>query len=92
MAQATTHEDQLARLKKVEGQIRGIQRMIEDERYCIDILNQLQAVEAAIKRVEANILRKHLEGCVASAFRTGSEREQDGKLDEIMKLLIRFRS
>ena len=92
MAQTTTHEDQLARLKKVEGQIRGIQRMIEDERYCIDILNQLQAVEAAIKRVEANILRKHLEGCVASAFRAGSEREQDGKLDEIMKLLIRFRS
>jgi DNA-binding FrmR family transcriptional regulator len=92
MAQTTTHEDQLARLKKVEGQIRGIQRMIEDERYCIDILNQLQAVEAAVKRVEANILRKHLEGCVASAFRAGSEREQDGKLDEIMKLLIRFRS
>ena len=90
MTTATTHSDQITRLRKIEGQIRGVQRMIEDERYCVDILNQLQAVEAAIKRVEANILRKHLEGCVATAFRTGSEREQDAKLDEIMQLLSRF--
>ena len=92
MTTATTHADQMTRLKKIEGQIRGVQRMIEDERYCIDILNQLQAVEAAIKRVEANILRKHLEGCVATAFRAGSEREQDAKLDEIMQLLVRFKA
>ncbi len=90
MTTAATHSDQITRLKKIEGQIRGVQRMIEDERYCIDILNQLQAVEAAITRVEANILRKHLEGCVATAFRAGSEREQDVKLDEIMQLLVRF--
>ena len=92
MTTATTHREQIARLKKVEGQIRGIQRMIEEERYCIDILNQLQAVEAAIKRVEANILRKHLQGCVAEAFHTGSEREQDAKLDEIIRMLFRFKS
>ena len=89
---ATTHRDQIVRLKKIEGQIRGVQRMIEEERYCIDILNQLQAVEAAIKRVESNILKKHLQGCVATAVRTGSEREQDAKLDEITKLLFRFKA
>ncbi len=92
MANATTHTEQITRLKKIEGQIRGVQRMIEDGRYCIDILNQLQAVEAAVKRVEANILRKHLQGCVATAVRTGSEREQDAKLDEIIQLLFRFKA
>ena len=92
MTTVTTHSDQIARLKKIEGQIRGVQRMIQDQRYCIDILNQLQAVEAAIKRVEANILRKHLQGCVADAMRTGSEREQDAKLDEITQLLFRFKA
>ena len=92
MTTLTTHRDQVARLKKIEGQIRGVQRMIEEERYCIDILNQLQAVEAALRRVEANILRKHLQGCVAAAMRTGSEREQDAKLDEITKLLFRFKA
>ena len=92
MNTTTTHADQITRLKKIEGQIRGVQRMIEDERYCIDILNQLQAIEAAIKGVEANILRKHLRGCVATAFAAGSEREQETKLDEIMQLLIRFKT
>ena len=92
MTTITTHDDQITRLRKIEGQIRGVQRMIEEQRYCIDILNQLQAVEAAIKGVEANILRKHLQGCVSSAFRAGSEREQDGKLDEIMELLMRFKA
>jgi len=72
MANATTHTEQITRLKKIEGQIRGVQRMIED--------------------VEANILRKHLQGCVATAVRTGSEREQDAKLDEIIQLLFRFKA
>jgi DNA-binding FrmR family transcriptional regulator len=92
MIMAVTHGEQIARLRRIEGQIRGVQRMIEEERYCIDILNQLQAVEAALKRVEANILRKHLQGCVSAAVRTGSEREQDAKLDEIVKLLFRFKA
>lgn len=90
MINTTTHKEQIARLKRIEGQVRGVQKMIDDERYCIDILNQLQAIEAAVKGVEANILRKHLQGCVSEAFRTGSEREQDAKLDEIIRLLFRF--
>ncbi len=92
MTTVTTHTEQMTRLKKIEGQIRGVQRMIEEGRYCIDILHQLQAVEAAVKRVEANILRKHLQGCVATAVRTGSEREQDAKLDEIIQLLFKFKA
>jgi DNA-binding FrmR family transcriptional regulator len=92
MTTVTTHREQINRLRRIEGQIRGVQRMIEGERYCIDILNQLQAVEAAVKRVEANILRKHLQGCVAAAYQTGSEREQDAKLDEIVQLLFKFKA
>jgi DNA-binding FrmR family transcriptional regulator len=92
MTTVSTHKEQITGLRRIEGQIRGVQRMIETERYCIDILHQLQAVEAAIKRVEANILRKHLQGCVSEAFRTGSEREQDAKLDEIIGLLLRFKA
>lgn len=92
MAQLITHKEQVARLKRVEGQIRGVQRMIEEERYCIDILYQLQAIEAAVKVVEANILKKHLRQCVGDAVLTGSEREQDEKLDEIVKLLFRFKA
>ena len=93
MAQVTTtHREQVARLKRIEGQIRGIQRMIEEERYCIDILHQLQAIEAAVKVVEANILKKHLQHCVGDAVKSGSEREQDAKLDEIIRLLFRFKA
>jgi DNA-binding FrmR family transcriptional regulator len=91
LAQAATHREQVARLKRIEGQIRGIQRMIEDERYCIDILHQLQAIQAAVRVVEANILKKHLQECVGDAVRSGSEREQDAKLDEIVKLLFQLK-
>ena len=92
MATVSTHREQIAGLKRIEGQIRGVQRMIEDERYCVDILHQLQAVEAAVKRIEGNILKKHLQGCVAEAIRTGSEREQDAKLDEMVHLLFKFKT
>jgi len=92
MANTSTHREQIARLKRIEGQIRGVQRMIEDERYCIDILHQLQAIEAAVKGVEANILKKHLQGCVSEAFRSRSEREQDTKLDEIIHLLFKSKA
>jgi DNA-binding FrmR family transcriptional regulator len=91
LAQAATHREQVVRLKRIEGQIRGIQRMIEDERYCIDILHQLQAIQAAVRVVEANILKKHLQECVGDAVRSGSEREQDAKLDEIVKLLFQLK-
>ena len=92
MATVSTHREQIAGLKRIEGQIRGVQRMVEDERYCIDILHQLQAVEAAVKRIEANILKKHLQGCVSEAIRTGSEREQDAKMDEMIHLLFKFKT
>jgi len=86
-----THKEQLVFLKRIEGQIRGIQRMIEEKRYCVDILTQLHSVVGAILRVENKILRRHLNGCVAEAFQGKSEIQKEKKLDEIMNLLKKFR-
>ena len=81
------HKNTLPRLKKIEGQIRGISRMIEDEKYCIDILHQISAVKGALHKVEMMILRKHIEGCVANAIKEGGAQE---KIDELMKTLEKF--
>ncbi len=61
----------LARLSRIEGQVRGISRMIEEERYCIDVLNQVQAVKAALRKVEEDILKTHASHCVAHAIKSG---------------------
>lgn len=87
----TTHHKQLAPLKRIEGQIRGIQRMIEEERYCVDILIQLGSIKAALSRVEEEIFRAHLERCVASALKGKSIKEREKKIDEILDLIARFR-
>lgn len=89
--QITTHEDEIIRLKKIEGQIRGVQKMIEEKRYCIDILTQLSSVVGAIKRVEENILARHLKGCVTQAFVSGSQDEKKEKIDEVIETLGKFR-
>jgi CsoR family transcriptional regulator, copper-sensing transcriptional repressor len=84
------HVGQLSRLRKIEGQVRGIVRMVEDERYCVDILTQLRAARAALRRVEDSVLREHVEHCVAQAIRSGDPAEQRGKVDELLDVLGRF--
>jgi DNA-binding FrmR family transcriptional regulator len=84
------HVGQLLRLRKIEGQVRGIVRMVEDERYCVEILTQLRAARAALRRVEDSVLREHVEHCVAQAIRSGDPTEQRGKVDELLDVLGRF--
>ena len=91
MDQTTTHEDQLQFLKKIEGQVRGIQKMIEEKRYCVDIMTQLHSIIGALYRVENEIFRKHIDGCVVSALKGKSETEKQKKIHEIIKLIARFR-
>ena len=79
----------LNRLRRVEGQVRGVARMIEDDRYCIDILTQLQAVRAALSRVESELLKGHLGHCIESAIVSGDEAEQRRKASELITLLER---
>lgn len=79
----------LNRLNRVEGQVRGIGRMVEEERYCIDILTQLRAVRAALARVETELLRGHIDHCVTAAFASGDANEQRQKAQELVALLER---
>lgn len=75
------------RLKRIEGQVRGIQRMIEDDRYCVDVLVQVSAVSAALKKVGFTLLEDHTRGCVSQAV---SEGEGDEAIEELMKVIQQF--
>lgn len=89
--QMTTHEEEIVRLKRIEGQIRGIQKMIQQKRYCIDILTQLSSIVGAIKSVEENILERHLKGCVRQSFNKGNREDRDQKIGEVIDVLKKFR-
>ena len=83
-------EKVLSRLKKVAGQVTGIQRMVEEDRYCVEVLHQIAAVEGALDRVGHILLASHVETCVASAIESGRPRERKQKLDELMDVFSRF--
>lgn len=74
------------RLKRIEGQVRGVARMLEEERYCIDVLHQVQAVKAALSRVEDAILSEHAQSCVEEAIASGDVKDQRRKFDELVAL------
>ncbi|MCI3132769.1 metal-sensitive transcriptional regulator [Phenylobacterium aquaticum] len=79
----------LNRLSRIEGQVRGIARMVDEDRYCIDVLTQLQAVRAALRRVESEILKDHLDHCVTAALVDGDEAERRAKAAELIAVLDR---
>ena len=83
---AQQKNDLMNRLARIEGQVRGITRMIEEDRYCIDVLTQMQAVKAALARAESEVLRSHAAHCVADAIASGDEAEQRAKFDELLAL------
>lgn len=85
------HEEQLVSLKRIEGQIRGIQKMIQNGKYCVDILIQLQAIVGAIGKVEDKILKRHIDSCVVKAFKGRSEAAKHQKIEEVLDILSRFR-
>ncbi|WP_425408868.1 metal-sensitive transcriptional regulator [Hyphococcus sp.] len=81
----------LKRLSRIEGQVRGVARMVEEERYCIDILHQVQAVKAALSKVEDAILSDHAASCVAEAIASGSEADQRQKFSELVGLFSKVK-
>jgi len=91
MKKNPNHQDNLVALRRIEGQVRGVQRMIEDRKYCIDILNQVYAIKGALAKVEEKILEKHFQHCVTEAIKGSSEREKRQKLDEILRLINQTR-
>ena len=88
---AHQHKAITDRLKRVEGQVRGIAQMVADDRYCIDILTQLQAVKAALGRAENEILKNHAAHCVAEAIASGDSEDQRVKFNELVDLFERVK-
>ena len=83
-------EKVLARLKKITGQVAGITRMVEQDRYCVDVLHQIAAAEGALDRVGHIVLEAHVETCVTSAIESGRPKERREKLDELLEVFSRF--
>src|SRR5256885_14876743 len=87
--QKETKSDCLKRLNRVEGQVRGLAKMVEEDRYCIDVVTQIAAVRAALRRVEEEILRDHVAHCVEHAIASGNKADQRRKIDELMNVVGR---
>ena len=79
----------LKRLSRIEGQVRGLSRMVDGDRYCIDVITQIAAVRAALRRVEHELLRDHVGHCVKEAIRSGNAKDQERKIEELIEVLDR---
>jgi CsoR family transcriptional regulator, copper-sensing transcriptional repressor len=79
----------LRRLSRIEGQVRGIQRMVEADRYCADILTQLSSVQEALRAVARSLMRNHLSHCASHAIRSGSENEREAMYDELLDMIYK---
>jgi CsoR family transcriptional regulator, copper-sensing transcriptional repressor len=86
---ATVAKKTAAALKRIEGQVRGVQKMIDEERYCIDVVTQIEAVRAALARVEADLLRQHLQHCVHKAMTSRERGEQERVIEELVDVFRR---
>ncbi len=91
MANKTNHDEAIARLRKIEGQVRGVREMIEDSRDSMDILQQIRAVASAIKKVDDLVMHRYLETCVTESIKKGSRKAKETKIRQIMDLFSRFR-
>lgn len=80
----------IARLRRIEGQVGGLVRMLESDRYCVDILTQINAVRAALHKVEQHVLRDHVSHCVAGAFASGDLADQREKVEELVETISRM--
>ena len=91
MIDTTTKAKAIGRLRRIEGQVQGLQRMIDGDAYCVDILLQVAAVQGALEQVEKLLLGRHIESCVTDAVRSGSKNERQRKIDELLAVFTRFR-
>lgn len=83
----TTHTETLNRLARIAGQVQGVKRMVEEEKYCIDIVTQIQAARSALRSVELQILQKHMNHCVSDAFASGDPKDANEKMDELLRVM-----
>jgi DNA-binding FrmR family transcriptional regulator len=85
-----TKKSVVTRLKRIEGQVGGLRRMVEEDRYCVELLTQINAVRAALHKVEEQVLRDHVSHCVAGAFASGDVVEQRHKVEELIATITRM--
>ena len=85
-----TTDKVLGRLRRIEGQVQGLQRMISADAYCVDVLLQISAVQGALEQVQKLLLGRHVETCVADALRSGSKNDRQRKIDELLEVFARF--
>lgn len=90
MSKNPCHKNEITKLNRIGGQVEGIKRMVEDGRYCPEILAQLKAIRSAIRSIEANVLETHLQHCVTDAITSGNKEEAQIKIDEIKTLFKRY--
>jgi DNA-binding FrmR family transcriptional regulator len=81
----------LSRLRRAEGQVAAVRRMVEEDAYCVDVLTQVAAARGALTRVGDAVLRNHVETCLSSALRSEDEEARVDKIDELMDVLVRYR-
>tara|TARA_B100000678_G_scaffold59156_1_gene47725 strand:+ start:3101 stop:3364 length:264 start_codon:yes stop_codon:yes gene_type:complete len=84
-------EKVVARLKRIEGQVRGLVRMLEEDRYCIEVLHQMQAVKSALSRAESELLKQHASHCVEDVIATGNTTQQREKVAELIDLFDKLK-
>jgi DNA-binding FrmR family transcriptional regulator len=90
MLHGTAKNKVLARLRRIAGQVEGVARMVEEDRYCVDVLLQIASAQAALGQAAKNVLRSHVETCVTDAMTSGKPNEQKRKLDELMEVFARY--
>ena len=88
-SQKIRHDDNRARLARIEGQVRGLGRMVDEGSYCVDIITQIQAAQSALGAVGKRILRRHMDHCVTDALSGASRKNAEEKVDELMKIMDR---
>jgi DNA-binding FrmR family transcriptional regulator len=85
-----TKRKAMARLNRIEGQVQGVQRMVEEEKYCVDILLQISAIQGALEQVRKILLGRHIESCVAEAMASGRAGHRQKKIEELLEVFSRY--
>jgi len=90
MMDTETKDQALARLRRIEGQLQGIRRMIEEEKYCVDIMLQISAIQGALGQVSKVLMARHIESCVLDSLKAGTERKRARKIEELIAVCSRY--
>ncbi len=90
MMDPETKQRALARLRRIEGQIQGVQRMVDEDKYCVDIMLQISAIQGALEQVSKILMTRHIESCVVDSVKAGTERERARKIEELIEVCSRY--